>query len=222
MEPRRAASPGEAGTVERILDGALRAAARRGLQKLSMSDIGDSANVSRGTLYRYFASKDDVIDALPDHLLLRWKQHLRQAVAQQPRPEERVRVVMEAITGYATASPELLRMIQLEPEFGLDFLERKLPDSVRIVADVLEPVIEDAAVVHARVITGPELAEILLRIAMSGFLVPGTRTRQLPKRVANFWDYVNVGVDVAAEEGDRAKRMAAVAQLPRDQRRRHA
>ncbi|WP_432198176.1 TetR/AcrR family transcriptional regulator [Streptomyces sp. bgisy027] len=218
MEPRRATSPGEAGTVDRILDGALRAAARRGLQKLSMSDIGDSANVSRGTLYRYFASKDDVIAALPDHLLMRWEQHLRGAVAQQPRREDRVRVVMEAIIGYATASPELLRMIQLEPEFGLDFLERKLPDSVRIVADLLEPVIDDAAVVHARVITGPELAEILLRIAMSGFLVPGTRTRQLSRRVANFWDFMNVGV----EETDHGERMAAVAQLSHGQRRRHA
>ena len=45
-------------TVNRILDGALRALARRGLRKLSMSDICEEAGISRGTLYRYFKSKD--------------------------------------------------------------------------------------------------------------------------------------------------------------------
>lgn len=220
-QPRRAV-PGEPGTVERILDGALRAAARRGLQKLSMSDIGDNAAVSRGTLYRYFGSRDDVLAALPDHVLRRFEQYLAAAVAERPAPEDRLRVAMEAIIDYADSSPEALRLIQMEPEFGLIFLQRNLPETVRVVAGALEPVIEDAAVVRARIITGPELAEIMLRIAMSGFLVPGTRTRQLPKRVANVWDFLNTAAAEKAPEPDRPDGIARVTQMPRPRRQRQA
>jgi AcrR family transcriptional regulator len=209
--------------VERILDGALQAVARRGLQKVSMSDIGDSAGVSRGTLYRYFASRDDVLAALPDYILQRFEQRLRCAVAERSDPDDRLRVVMETIVGYADVAPEERRLIELAPEFGLTFLERNLPETVRVVADALEPVIENAAVVRARIITGPELAEIILRIAMSGFLVRGTRTRQLPKRVASVWNFLNAP---ASAEEKAAKTepdgMAWVAQLPRTRPRRGA
>jgi AcrR family transcriptional regulator len=208
--------------VERILEGALRAVARRGLQKVSMSDIGDTAAVSRGTLYRYFASRDDVLAALPDYMLRQFERRLEAAVAEHPDPEDRLRIVMEVIVDYADTAPEALRLIQAEPELGLKFLERNLPETVRVVADALEPVIKDAAVVHARIITGPELAEIMLRIGMSGFLVRGTRTRQLPRRVANVWAFLNPAPGEKTATPARTDGVARIAELPRTGRRRHA
>lgn len=222
-EPRRASVSGDAETVSRILDGAYQAVVRRGLSKVSMSNIGESAGVSRGTLYRYFASKDEVLSALPDFILLRWEQDMRAAVASHPEPEDRLRVVMEAIIGYADRAPESLRLIQQEPELGLAMLKRNLPQTVRVVADLLEPVIEDAAVVRHRVVTGPEFAEIMLRIAMSGFLVPGTRTRQLAKRVASVWDFMSAVRSVDDQTPDApGDRIAEVAPLSRGRRQRRA
>jgi AcrR family transcriptional regulator len=222
-EPRRSAVSGDAETVSRILDGAYEAVVRRGLNKVSMSNIGESAGVSRGTLYRYFASKDEVLGALPDFILLRWEQDLRAAVASHPEPEDRLRVVMEAIIGYADQAPEALRLIQQEPELGLAMLRRNLPQTVRVVAELLAPVIEDAAVVRHRVVTGPELAEIILRIAMSGFLVPGTRTRQLAKRVANVWDFMSSTGSADEHTADvPSDRIAEVAPLSRGRRERRA
>jgi AcrR family transcriptional regulator len=217
-DSRRAA--GDADTVTRILDGALRVAARKGVRKLSMSDVSESAGVSRGTLYRYFTSKDDVLNALADHILRRWEQHVRAAVEARPRRSDRLRVVMEAVVGYAQAVPEARDIIRLDQEFGLALLERNFPDTVRIVADVLEPVIEDAAVVQARVITGPELAEIMLRIAMAGFLVPATRTKQLPKRVANVWHFLNTAAtgDAGTKDESGTGQMARVSGMSRKRR----
>lgn len=52
-------------THTRILDGALSALARRGVRKLSMSDVGAEAGISRGTLYRYFRDKGNCSTQLP-------------------------------------------------------------------------------------------------------------------------------------------------------------
>jgi AcrR family transcriptional regulator len=216
---RRAAS--DADTVSRILDGALRVAARKGIRKLSMSDVSESAGVSRGTLYRYFSSKEDVLTGMADHILSRWEQHVRAAVEAKPRRADRLRVVMDAIIGYAQTAPDSSEILRVDQEYGLALLQRNFPDTVRIVADFLEPVIEDAAVVQARVITGPELAEIMLRIAMAGFLVPATRTKQLGKRVANVWDFLNTAAMVDADTDDEAVtgKIADVSGMPGKRRR---
>ena len=53
-------------SVIRILSGALDAIAARGVKRLSMSDIIDASGVSRGTLYRYFSNKDQVLSAVAE------------------------------------------------------------------------------------------------------------------------------------------------------------
>ena len=50
-------------TEERILVAALGLIGRRGVRRLGMQEIAESAGVSRGTLYRYFPSKDQVLAA---------------------------------------------------------------------------------------------------------------------------------------------------------------
>ena len=43
---------------ERILDAAIKAFARHGFHKASMTDIAAAAEMSAGNLYRYFTSKE--------------------------------------------------------------------------------------------------------------------------------------------------------------------
>lgn len=191
------------------------AIARRGLRKVTMTDIGESAAVSRGTLYRYFASKDDVLNALPDFLQRRWERDIRAAVADRPESADRLRVVMDAIIGYADTAPESLRLIRQEPAFGLTMLARNLPAAVRAVTDLLAPVIEEAAVVRDRAVTGPELAEIMLRVGMSGYLVPTTHTWQLGTRMAGVWDFLNTNEKIEAGTATEPDRVANVADMPR-------
>src|ERR1700753_3746305 len=48
---------------DRILDAAQRLAFRTGARRLSLSDVATVAGVSRPTIYRYFVSKEELIDA---------------------------------------------------------------------------------------------------------------------------------------------------------------
>lgn len=49
---------------DRILDAAQRLAFRTGARRMSLSDVATLSGVSRPTIYRYFASKEELIDAL--------------------------------------------------------------------------------------------------------------------------------------------------------------
>ena len=56
----------QSGSIQKIMDGTLRAINSIGARRLSMSDISESSGVSRGTLYRYFASKEEVLAAFSE------------------------------------------------------------------------------------------------------------------------------------------------------------
>ncbi|MGN6675555.1 MAG: TetR/AcrR family transcriptional regulator, partial [Thermomicrobiales bacterium] len=49
---------------DQILDAASKVFARFGLQHARMDDIADASNLSKGALYLYFKSKDDLIAAI--------------------------------------------------------------------------------------------------------------------------------------------------------------
>lgn len=51
-------------TSGRILDAAERCMARYGLRRVSMGDVAAEAGVSRGSVYRYFADRDALVDAV--------------------------------------------------------------------------------------------------------------------------------------------------------------
>ena len=62
-ESRRSASD-HGDLADRILDAAQRLVFRTGARRMSLSDVATLAGVSRPTIYRYFVSKEELIDAL--------------------------------------------------------------------------------------------------------------------------------------------------------------
>ncbi|MCW2717494.1 MAG: transcriptional regulator, TetR family [Pseudonocardia sp.] len=171
-------------TVSRILDGALHALARRGLRKLSMSDVCEEAGISRGTLYRYFKNKDAVLEAIGHHVETSLKLALQRAVEERPDPEDRVIVVMGVIINYDLTHPETTRTIELEPAFGLSFVRRVFPQFLAIVSDSLGTVLADSLPVRSGALSMDQLAEILMRIAVSHFFVPSQNSDELPGLLA--------------------------------------
>ncbi|WP_255355861.1 TetR/AcrR family transcriptional regulator, partial [Frankia sp. CpI1-P] len=55
-------------TPAKILDAALGCIAARGPAKMSLRDVSAAAEVSRGTLYRYFKTKGELLTAISDHV----------------------------------------------------------------------------------------------------------------------------------------------------------
>jgi AcrR family transcriptional regulator len=162
-----------AATRDRILEGALAALGRVGPRRLTMSDVSERSGLSRGTVYRYFPTKEDLLAVLAEYEQNRFSEGLRKALEAGPPEELTVEAVVEYIIGYLRQHPALPLMIDVEPEFVLAFMRRQLPFFHRITEELLGTVMSKARPVREGSVTVAELNDLLLRVVLSVFLVPG-------------------------------------------------
>ncbi|MFJ8041172.1 TetR/AcrR family transcriptional regulator [Kitasatospora sp. NPDC096147] len=69
-----------------ILDGAVRCFARNGFHATSMQDVLRESGLSAGAVYRYFASKDEIIRAIAEEVVGTIRSAYAEAAATTPRP----------------------------------------------------------------------------------------------------------------------------------------
>ncbi|WP_052745237.1 TetR/AcrR family transcriptional regulator [Streptomyces sp. WM6386] len=174
-------------TTEKIVDGAIRAVGRYGVRKFSMSDVYTEAGVSRGTLYRYFKSKEQVLEAVGEHVERTLHTALDDAVSAQPEPENRLEIVLQALLDYRTTHPEIMRIVESEPSVVLDLLSREFNRLLAVVSDALDPVLRDAPPVRDGTLTKRQLAEMFIRLTLSVYLVPSAGSDATAERVASLW-----------------------------------
>lgn len=87
-------------TTDAILDGALREFSRHGLAKTSMSDIAQSAGVSRTSLYSAFPTKADVFRALSGRINERVLAAVVAAISTAGTWDERLQAIISARVGW--------------------------------------------------------------------------------------------------------------------------
>ncbi|NMH98186.1 TetR/AcrR family transcriptional regulator [Pseudonocardia sp. K10HN5] len=73
-----------AGRRDLLLEVAAELVARRGFAKTAVADVAEAAGVAKGSVYREFASKDDLLDALLRDRSLRLLARVRDAVEADP------------------------------------------------------------------------------------------------------------------------------------------
>lgn len=162
-----------ASTRTRLLDATSTAIARHGPRKVSLTDIAALAGVSRPTLYRHFASKEELLLALSAHETERFES-LMAAALRGLDGSERLDRAMRFIVEFQNAYP-LSGLVTIEPAFMLDQLERAL----RTMADLLVPMLENHEPTAGRAAEPADLADLVVRIALSNFLIPGDDARLL-------------------------------------------
>jgi AcrR family transcriptional regulator len=148
----------------RILDGALEALAVYGSRRFSMSGVSDLAKISRGTVYRYFSTKDDLLNALIAHMGSDFRRHMRDRLRDELEPEHRVHAVVAAMWDYVERTPILTQLLEAEPAFVKSFYEQQFPDLVRLVAATMAPRANGKVKpTDAQLLA----AELMVRLAMS-------------------------------------------------------
>ncbi len=165
------ASPA-ARTRERILEGAARALARHGLTKLGMHDVSRQAAVSRGTLYRYFPTRDELLVSLARREGLRFQEQVADAVRRAPAGPARLQVALEHATRHAREHPVLRRILETDSAFVLDAIRTQYPSIRALIGELLAPLLRETSLVRARVTTVEQLVDWLTRMMISAFLFP--------------------------------------------------
>jgi AcrR family transcriptional regulator len=158
-------------SLERILDGAIAVLSRRGAAQLSMSAVCEAAGISRATLYRYFARKEDLLDAVGEHVSRNFVEGIDKAVAESRTPAERLRLVLEFFIRY-TAQVKSDRMLEIEPTFVLKFLQSHFPQHLAVFNDALAPVYDDIEAHLGIPVNRSLVSEVLLRAEQSTVVVP--------------------------------------------------
>ncbi|OBF36805.1 TetR family transcriptional regulator [Mycobacterium sp. ACS1612] len=142
---------------ERILAATAEVLGRRGMSKLSLSEVALQARVSRPTLYRWFGSKRELLDAFVVWERQYYESAVARATADLPASEW-LDAALRVIVEYQQSYPGL-RMIDIEPAQVIGRLARVIP----VMRARLERLATDA---------DPALAVgTAVRVAVSHYLV---------------------------------------------------
>jgi AcrR family transcriptional regulator len=154
--------------ADRILDAAQRLVFRTGAHKLALSDVATRAGVSRPTLYRYFASKEELIDALGKRERRRFDAAMDAAMS-GVAGVARLEAAVDVVATFVEAQPPG-RLLDLEPSFAYEQMARALP----MLAEKLMVVLRQCAREHAfaTAVDPRDLAGAIARTALSHYIFP--------------------------------------------------
>lgn len=93
-----------------ILDAAERLIAERGLWATTMEDVATEAELSKGTLYLYFDTRDALCAAIAERKMGEAAPQLEQALADAPTGLDKIRAALEFHCETFRKNPHLLRM----------------------------------------------------------------------------------------------------------------
>jgi AcrR family transcriptional regulator len=156
--------------ADRILDAAQRLVFRTGARKLSLSDVAILARVSRPTIYRYFVSKEELIDALGKRERRRFDTAMDEAMSGVVGVA-RLEAALDVIATFVEDQPPG-RLLDLEPGFAHDQMAQALPMLTEGLMVVLQRCAREDA--FAAAVDPHDLAGAIARTALSHYIFPDT------------------------------------------------
>jgi AcrR family transcriptional regulator len=154
--------------ADRILDAAGRLVLSVGARKLSLSDVATLAGVSRPTIYRYFGSKEDLIDSLGAQIRGRFDAAMERAmngVTGLARWEAAVDVVVTYLEDQPPG-----RQLDLDPGFAHGQMARALPMITEKLMVVLRQCVREDG--FDSVLSTRDFAGAVARVALSHYIFP--------------------------------------------------
>ena len=154
--------------ADRILDAAQRLVFRAGARKMSLSDVATLAAVSRPTIYRYFVSKEELIDALGKRERRRFDTAMDKAMSGVVGVA-RLEAAVDVIATFVEHQPPG-RLLDLEPGFAHEQMAQALPMLTEGLMAVLQRCAREDA--FATAVNPRDLAGAIARTAMSHYIFP--------------------------------------------------
>jgi AcrR family transcriptional regulator len=169
-------------TEERILIAGLGLIGRRGVRRLGMREIAETAGVSRGTLYRYFPSKDHVLAAAAAYDSQRFSDGLDLVLAAARSPEERITAFMAYAFDFIRTHP-CRPLFESESGFVMSYLLDHLPALHAELVGRLGDALDAVPAVAAGTLSRDQLADVIVRLFASSWIIPETDDASLVQAV---------------------------------------
>lgn len=168
----RTASTHETGndTERQIVDAAYEAVAVFGITRLSLADVAKRAHLSRQTLYRYFPSKADLLEAVVRREEQRFRDAIRTATRGAPDDRAALRIAIATTLDAIRTHPLVERLLETEPETLVPYLAvggLPGPDTPHLMTGLLSQLVPDLEHRDAE-----RAADVLGRLVISYVLDP--------------------------------------------------
>jgi AcrR family transcriptional regulator len=154
--------------TERILDAARQLVVQQGARRLSLTEVATLAGVSRPTVYRYFVSKEELLDALGKLEYRRFNAAMEQAVS-RVSGRERIEAAIDVVAAFLQDQPSR-SLIDLEPGFVNDQMAHVLPMVTDALVAVLTQSADEDGAIHSA--SARDLAGAIARTALSHYIFP--------------------------------------------------
>jgi AcrR family transcriptional regulator len=165
-------------TEERILIAALGLIGRQGVQRLGMAQIADAAGVARGTLYRYFPSRDHVLAAAADYDEARFSAGLDEVLDSVIAPEARIGAFVTYAFDFIRSHPAR-SLFESEPGFVLSYLLDHLPALRSELTERLGDALDTVPAVKEGDLGRDQLADVIVRLFASSWIIPESDETEL-------------------------------------------
>ncbi len=140
--------------------------------------MASAAGVSRPTLYRWFATRDDLLEAMAQRQERRFYDGLAEALGTERTPAARLDTALRYLVTYLDETFGSGSML-LEPGFTIRSLAASIPKQratwVHLVGDSLARL----PAVRAGELSVEQAAELFLRLAYSHYLIPSAEPERL-------------------------------------------
>ncbi|MCF7805910.1 MAG: TetR/AcrR family transcriptional regulator [Candidatus Marinimicrobia bacterium] len=126
-----------------IIDTAIDIFAEKGFQQTTMQEIAETAGVGKGTIYRFYSSKDDLLSSLVEFAIEDVTNEIRQALEPIDDPVEKLRAIIAVEIAYYDDHPNLAKFL-IREVLGY---RMKFEDHIRQIQSsrtaILEPIIQN-------------------------------------------------------------------------------
>ncbi|MBW1714811.1 MAG: TetR/AcrR family transcriptional regulator [Deltaproteobacteria bacterium] len=133
------------GKQRQIIEGACKVFFEKGFHPTSIREIAEAAGMSRGQLYYYISSKDDILFLIHMHMQMSWHRYLKNAKIDEIKdPRQRLEFASKSTFDFLIENKELIQFIYTESKYlNKDHLKVVLDmDSKNVVQFWRELVIE--------------------------------------------------------------------------------
>jgi AcrR family transcriptional regulator len=172
--------------AEKVLDAASQLFGRRRFHEVRMEDIAAEAEVGKGTLYRYFADKEELYLGLLDRASRQYRSVIDAEVAKAEGPRKKLRALVAAGFSFFDGQPHLGPLIQRAEVTHANSPWQPARDAfLAHVRTILAGAREDGTFTVA----DPEMAALLLLGGLRSVYLFGrkTRSRDLADRIVTAW-----------------------------------
>lgn len=159
------------GTRRRILQAAYELIVSSGSGQVATAEVRESAGVSRTTLYRYFPTREALIEGVIVYIADEVERQLKATIAARPQLRDRLDIVIELMI--ARQERDIgRRLLRVDPGFVMKMLDRTLQRLIDIFNDALADVYANAAEMTGAPVQGAVIGNLITRLFASMMLLP--------------------------------------------------